>query len=141
MIRRPPRSTLFPYTTLFRSIAGASKRSWRLDIFLTARSLHLLTSARQRARRLDIRSLGDLAEHLFRLPDLGRAGRLSVHHGRQGAEHCHAHDRCKKSFHRSPVPPTLLRCGVFSLRLLLLPAGSPPFILRVGRLARRFVSP
>src|SRR3989442_9610293 len=24
MIRRPPRSTLFPYTTLFRSIAGAS---------------------------------------------------------------------------------------------------------------------
>src|SRR5438876_2441319 len=24
MIRRPPRSTLFPYTTLFRSIAGPS---------------------------------------------------------------------------------------------------------------------
>src|SRR3712207_7601708 len=23
MIRRPPRSTLFPYTTLFRSVAGA----------------------------------------------------------------------------------------------------------------------
>src|SRR2546422_5019047 len=28
MIRRPPRSTLFPYTTLFRS-SGASKRSPR----------------------------------------------------------------------------------------------------------------
>src|SRR2546426_8360081 len=27
MIRRPPRSTLFPYTTLFRSVAGA----WRLS--------------------------------------------------------------------------------------------------------------
>src|SRR5256886_4534518 len=26
MIRRPPRSTLFPYTTLFRSSAGAEKR-------------------------------------------------------------------------------------------------------------------
>src|SRR2546427_6367155 len=26
MIRRPPRSTLFPYTTLFRSPIGASKR-------------------------------------------------------------------------------------------------------------------
>src|SRR2546430_9378275 len=26
MIRRPPRSTLFPYTTLFRSVAG-----WQLD--------------------------------------------------------------------------------------------------------------
>src|SRR2546422_4972581 len=26
MIRRPPRSTLFPYTTLFRSSAGGAKR-------------------------------------------------------------------------------------------------------------------
>src|SRR3712207_8845768 len=25
MIRRPPRSTLFPYTTLFRSIAGGAR--------------------------------------------------------------------------------------------------------------------
>src|SRR5947209_14822790 len=32
MIRRPPRSTLFPYTTLFRSLAGrrvTSLLSWR----------------------------------------------------------------------------------------------------------------
>src|SRR6266576_5515294 len=28
MIRRPPRSTLFPYTTLFRS-PGGSRRAWR----------------------------------------------------------------------------------------------------------------
>src|SRR6266496_4867512 len=26
MIRRPPRSTLFPYTTLFRSLAGLRRR-------------------------------------------------------------------------------------------------------------------
>src|SRR2546430_11938083 len=26
MIRRPPRSTLFPYTTLFRSLSSATKR-------------------------------------------------------------------------------------------------------------------
>src|SRR3989454_1887845 len=26
MIRRPPRSTLFPYTTLFRSLANAQKK-------------------------------------------------------------------------------------------------------------------
>src|SRR2546430_11804454 len=26
MIRRPPRSTLFPYTTLFRSLRGAQER-------------------------------------------------------------------------------------------------------------------
>src|SRR5256885_3121444 len=29
MIRRPPRSTLFPYTTLFRSVRGPRTRSWR----------------------------------------------------------------------------------------------------------------
>src|SRR2546429_6249692 len=30
MIRRPPRSTLFPYTTLFRSRFPAVNRSWEL---------------------------------------------------------------------------------------------------------------
>src|SRR3989442_11648084 len=46
MIRRPPRSTLFPYTTLFRSHSNAAtferrstmkriplKRAWRLGMF------------------------------------------------------------------------------------------------------------
>src|SRR5256885_12856043 len=31
MIRRPPRSTLFPYTTLFRSGKGIMKRVFTLD--------------------------------------------------------------------------------------------------------------
>src|SRR3712207_7826819 len=36
MIRRPPRSTLFPYTTLFRSESGSRSRSlpgvsWRIE--------------------------------------------------------------------------------------------------------------
>src|SRR3712207_8548990 len=39
MIRRPPRSTLFPYTTLFRSWACAGSRRWR--IFVRASSFHL----------------------------------------------------------------------------------------------------
>src|SRR2546430_7206291 len=39
MIRRPPRSTLFPYTTLFRSVLFAS--SSRPD-FLTEQELHFL---------------------------------------------------------------------------------------------------
>src|SRR5256885_3970677 len=30
MIRRPPRSTLFPYTTLFRSVASVATRRSRL---------------------------------------------------------------------------------------------------------------
>src|SRR2546427_3673884 len=32
MIRRPPRSTLFPYTTLFRSVLMRGKRSVTLDL-------------------------------------------------------------------------------------------------------------
>src|SRR5260221_1166258 len=28
MIRRPPRSTLFPYTTLFRSLSAPGRRRW-----------------------------------------------------------------------------------------------------------------
>src|SRR2546427_2902415 len=31
MIRRPPRSTLFPYTTLFRSAAAPRRQARRLD--------------------------------------------------------------------------------------------------------------
>src|SRR3712207_7156369 len=31
MIRRPPRSTLFPYTTLFRSIASFTAQRFSLD--------------------------------------------------------------------------------------------------------------
>src|SRR5260370_13211239 len=39
MIRRPPRSTLFPYTTLFRSISDA----WQCeDVFLTGWKFSLM---------------------------------------------------------------------------------------------------
>src|SRR2546430_7565833 len=40
MIRRPPRSTLFPYTTLFRSIVGlvVAEHSGRLEDWLVERA-------------------------------------------------------------------------------------------------------
>src|SRR3712207_8053045 len=38
MIRRPPRSTLFPYTTLFRSLAGAAHGSVRRPDSLSRRT-------------------------------------------------------------------------------------------------------
>src|SRR2546427_6401253 len=56
MIRRPPRSTLFPYTTLFRS-----------DVFCLQRGDGLLQVRRQEA------DAGDLADPLqgrHRLPDV-----------------------------------------------------------------------
>src|SRR3712207_6897178 len=40
MIRRPPRSTLFPYTTLFRS-----RQSWKLDAVLLWSLVKLSSSA------------------------------------------------------------------------------------------------
>src|SRR3712207_8464336 len=36
MIRRPPRSTLFPYTTLFRSDEGSKVVPWRAPEFVEA---------------------------------------------------------------------------------------------------------
>src|SRR2546422_1691545 len=46
MIRRPPRSTLFPYTTLFRSV-------WRLSglVFRTAKPLNRQTAQPLHQRR------------------------------------------------------------------------------------------
>src|SRR5256885_9835367 len=47
MIRRPPRSTLFPYTTLFRSVArAAAERSARRER-LAVSGGHLLSAAGQ----------------------------------------------------------------------------------------------
>src|SRR3712207_8335938 len=40
MIRRPPRSTLFPYTTLFRSRPGLQQRA-----HLAERGMHVLVAA------------------------------------------------------------------------------------------------
>src|SRR2546425_7347183 len=38
MIRRPPRSTLFPYTTLFRSSMITSQKSYRMRVDMTHRN-------------------------------------------------------------------------------------------------------
>src|SRR3712207_8125316 len=59
MIRRPPRSTLFPYTTLFRSDVGEARVTERL---------HRLDDGVQ------IRSARDLLGHVLRPHELARAG-------------------------------------------------------------------
>src|SRR3989454_7013147 len=45
MIRRPPRSTLFPYTTLFRSDRGASPRAPDAAVSRTARAAEVAAAA------------------------------------------------------------------------------------------------
>src|SRR2546425_5351269 len=49
MIRRPPRSTLFPYTTLFRSCAGWSfhdrdRQDGAVDLRLVTRELRVIVA-------------------------------------------------------------------------------------------------
>src|SRR5690554_7785147 len=44
MIRRPPRSTLFPYTTLFRSNIGISQSTFSVKV------LNLFSRSRERVR-------------------------------------------------------------------------------------------
>src|SRR5256885_14738429 len=51
MIRRPPRSTLFPYTTLFRSRRSALPRAARRPEWQERALLHRLRGARSRRRR------------------------------------------------------------------------------------------
>src|SRR3712207_7851488 len=46
MIRRPPRSTLFPYTTLFRSTAGLGRP--QPSCVMCGRQRHRLPSRRER---------------------------------------------------------------------------------------------
>src|SRR3712207_7276104 len=40
MIRRPPRSTLFPYTTLFRSYPTKNKHRYKLSCFYNSLQCH-----------------------------------------------------------------------------------------------------
>src|SRR2546422_10583822 len=55
MIRRPPRSTLFPYTTLFRSHAFYRTEASRIE-------MHLIATAPQRVRLQRLGLVVELAE-------------------------------------------------------------------------------
>src|SRR2546427_4820912 len=84
MIRRPPRSTLFPYTTLFRSQAGEHVRWQRLaeqehkGIFIQGALALLL---RQRGAR----SLGQ--RDGLAVVQLGRHARVEAQLGQRSEEH------------------------------------------------------
>src|SRR2546430_6714960 len=65
MIRRPPRSTLFPYTTLFRSQAGRLLRADRRcgAYAFRASALRLVPGADPESQRELERQEGDRADH------------------------------------------------------------------------------
>src|SRR5256885_3848581 len=56
MIRRPPRSTLFPYTTLFRSATDPAHRREQRDVLLAQRARAALHAERRQERDADLRS-------------------------------------------------------------------------------------
>src|SRR5690349_22858633 len=56
MIRRPPRSTLFPYTTLFRS---CSRRTTPAKLELSAQAPASITTVGFAAEELDVRTDAD----------------------------------------------------------------------------------
>src|SRR2546427_3521930 len=56
MIRRPPRSTLFPYTTLFRSCrSSAAKRRWSAQAWSASPRATPVRSCSANAKALSIR--------------------------------------------------------------------------------------
>src|SRR2546430_10424243 len=77
MIRRPPRSTLFPYTTLFRSLPGvATGATYGPD----ARTVYVLTRQDDGASSIVAVTVGDRRAHVL-APDLDRKStRLNSSH-------------------------------------------------------------
>src|SRR2546426_8126954 len=63
MIRRPPRSTLFPYTTLFRSIDGATTIAKRSAHYTRDELIETLAEIVREVRPQTIRTLEIAATH------------------------------------------------------------------------------
>src|SRR2546422_8958872 len=93
MIRRPPRSTLFPYTTLFRSVNDATRLAERIqknltvpftlrehEVFATA-SIGIAMGAAGDEQPQDILRDADLA--MYHAKSRGRAGWKGVGRGRR----------------------------------------------------------
>src|SRR3712207_8784307 len=75
MIRRPPRSTLFPYTTLFRSTAKAAPKEIKTDILVIGGGASGITAAVRAA------TLGEKVILMEKMPNIDRKStRLNSSH-------------------------------------------------------------
>src|SRR5437868_14390492 len=94
MIRRPPRSTLFPYTTLFRSSKTYSVTGWRVgwvlappDLTDSIRKVHdfLTVGAAAPLQQAGVYALGQESDYYVRLAEEYRARRDYLIEGLQSA--------------------------------------------------------
>src|SRR2546425_5971150 len=73
MIRRPPRSTLFPYTTLFRSVMKTNQRwAWAVSVAvgLVVLAVRAEEAAVVKKDRVNVRAQGRSEEHTSELQSL-----------------------------------------------------------------------
>src|SRR3989441_12924307 len=91
MIRRPPRSTLFPYTTLFRSVAFADIGGWDTHVAQGNERGQLANRLRELAAGLAAftRDLGDRMADVVVLT-MSEFGRTVAENGNRGTDHGHA---------------------------------------------------
>src|SRR5690625_7530868 len=68
MIRRPPRSTLFPYTTLFRVAERADLRAFARDHLSQHGVLHSLMHPNAEGQRTKYEQYYDYSEPVARIP-------------------------------------------------------------------------
>src|SRR2546427_10534900 len=84
MIRRPPRSTLFPYTTLFRSLGDAPSRRWTsLGIMPAGRPIPhgVEYRSRQGGVRVTVAAPGVIRVRFSPTPQFGRDHSYAVSEG------------------------------------------------------------
>src|SRR3989441_6630344 len=127
MIRRPPRSTLFPYTTLFRSVGAARRRGARvvLDIHDPEPELFLSKFGERPGARMGAR--------LLALGERAAARRADV-------VFC-VHEEHRRLTEAHGVEPSKLRVVVNQADSRLFPMAPPrpatPFVGYHGTVSRR----
>src|SRR5438552_7523286 len=78
MIRRPPRSTLFPYTTLFRSSAGRSERNANHIVTAPAAAFLIIMLTRSEEHTSELQSPDHLVCRLLLEKKTTYAAHMSV---------------------------------------------------------------
>src|SRR6202048_759398 len=122
MIRRPPRSTLFPYTTLFRSEIGGDRRQGR-QIHIDRKRTDRRQQARSEEHTSELQSPYDLVCRLLLAKKRGRRGTASASMARTAPPPglCQA----RPATIRIPVPGDTRSASIFFLKNAAPPDSYP----------------